>query len=114
MIDVMNILNQNEQDLLNKINILTDKTSVENWDDEYAPIIQKEQWAVAEAFVLFVFRTYGFAPFISACGDKTIHLSYKNNRGILEIGDSNYWWTNDSCVLELSSLHKAIDFILEL
>ncbi len=86
-----------EESALGRIKELVGQTASRDWDGEGGEPIEPRQWDDARALVSRAVRELlGLPPpFVSACGDGTVHLQWTTphgDRGIIEIGRDAYWW----------------------
>jgi hypothetical protein len=106
--------------LMRQVWPLVQQTRTANWDAEQGEPIAPAQWVSA---MLLAFRAL-FAslpvPFVSACGDGTVHLQWTTrfgNRGVVEIDREAIGWSflpmtssdGEDLVVELRSMDDALE-----
>lgn len=82
-----------------KIAQLEAETAQEDWDSEGGEIVRASQWEDARSVASRATRDMVDVPhpFVSACGDGTVHLQWTTrdgDRGVLEIGPQRFWWSS--------------------
>jgi hypothetical protein len=96
--DISRRIFRGEAAAISRIKELASESAEDNWDGERGYPIVSRQWDDVRSIVSRALRELPGvpAPFLSACGDGTAHVTWTTavgNRGVLEVGKSSYWWS---------------------
>lgn len=86
-----------QQNFRDAVTALSQETRNVGWDDEEGVPIPEREWANVLSFYRMAIRHIKLDPFVSPCGDGSVHLSWtrEDSRFVLELKGESLRWAVD-------------------